>query len=35
MQARQPGINSRLVHGGYHPDATGAVNVPILSLIHI
>jgi len=23
------GINSRLVHGGYHPDATGAVNVPI------
>jgi len=29
MEARQPGINSRLVHGGYHPDATGAVNVPI------
>jgi len=23
------GINSRLVHGGYHPDDTGAVNVPI------
>ena len=23
------GFNSKLVHGGYHPDATGAVNVPI------
>jgi len=23
------GTNSKLVHGGYHPDATGAVNVPI------
>ena len=23
------GMNSRLVHGGHHPDATGAVNVPI------
>lgn len=23
------GIDSRLVHGTYHPDATGAVNVPI------
>ncbi len=23
------GINSRLVHGGHHPDATGAVTVPI------
>jgi methionine-gamma-lyase len=29
MKAREPGINSKLVHGGYHPDATGAVNVPI------
>lgn len=29
METRQPGINSRLVHGGYHPDSTGAVNVPI------
>jgi len=29
MKARQTGINSRLVHGGYHPDASGAVNVPI------
>ncbi|HPK71624.1 MAG TPA: aminotransferase class I/II-fold pyridoxal phosphate-dependent enzyme [Vicinamibacterales bacterium] len=29
MQAKQPGINSRLVHGTYRPDATGAVNVPI------
>ena len=29
MKIRKLGINSRLVHGGYHPDATGAVNVPI------
>jgi methionine-gamma-lyase len=27
--ATELGMNSRLVHGGYHPDATGAVNVPI------
>jgi methionine-gamma-lyase len=27
--ARAAGINSRLVHGGHHADATGAVNVPI------
>ena len=29
MSAKAWGINSRLVHGGHHPDATGAVNVPI------
>jgi len=29
MKTSQWGINSKLVHGGYHPDATGAVNVPI------
>ncbi|HKJ02739.1 MAG TPA: aminotransferase class I/II-fold pyridoxal phosphate-dependent enzyme [Longimicrobiales bacterium] len=29
MKTRERGINSRLVHGSYHPDATGAVNVPI------
>jgi methionine-gamma-lyase len=29
MQGRQLGINSKLVHGTYHPDAIGAVNVPI------
>ncbi len=29
MTTKRLGINSRLVHGGYHPDATGAVNVPI------
>jgi methionine-gamma-lyase len=29
MKAAVLGMNSRLVHGGYHPDATGAVNVPI------
>jgi methionine-gamma-lyase len=29
MQGRELGINSKLVHGSYHPDATGAVNVPI------
>ena len=29
MSAKDLGINSKLVHGGYHPDATGAVNVPI------
>jgi methionine-gamma-lyase len=29
MTDRPLGINSRLVHAGYHPDATGAVNVPV------
>ena len=29
MNTARLGIHSRLVHGGYHPDATGAVNVPI------
>ncbi|MGD8240414.1 MAG: aminotransferase class I/II-fold pyridoxal phosphate-dependent enzyme [Armatimonadota bacterium] len=29
MKTNNLGINSRLVHGVYHPDATGAVNVPI------
>jgi methionine-gamma-lyase len=29
MTDRPLGINSWLIHGGYHPDATGAVNVPI------
>jgi methionine-gamma-lyase len=29
MTTKRLGINSRLVHGGYHPDGTGAVNVPI------
>ncbi len=29
MTTKTLGINSKLVHGGYHPDATGAVNVPI------
>ncbi len=29
MRTMELGINSRLVHGGYHPDATGAVTVPI------
>jgi methionine-gamma-lyase len=29
MKTAKLGINSRLVHGVYHPDATGAVNVPI------
>jgi methionine-gamma-lyase len=29
MSDKALGINSRLVHGGYHPDSTGAVNVPI------
>jgi methionine-gamma-lyase len=29
MTTTRLGMNSRLVHGGYHPDATGAVNVPI------
>ncbi len=29
MSTRELGINSKLVHGTYHPDATGAVNVPI------
>jgi methionine-gamma-lyase len=29
MQGIELGINSKLVHGTYRPDATGAVNVPI------
>jgi methionine-gamma-lyase len=29
MNVDEWGPNSKLVHGGYHPDATGAVNVPI------
>ncbi|MGD8319040.1 MAG: PLP-dependent aspartate aminotransferase family protein [Gemmatimonadota bacterium] len=29
MAGRPLGTNSKLVHGGYHPDSTGAVNVPI------
>jgi methionine-gamma-lyase len=29
METMKLGINSKLVHGVYHPDATGAVNVPI------
>jgi methionine-gamma-lyase len=29
MQTKQLGINSKLIHAGYQPDATGAVNVPI------
>ena len=29
MSAKALGINSKLVHGGYHPDSTGAINVPI------
>lgn len=29
MTQKPLGINSRLVHSGYHPDGTGAVNVPI------
>jgi methionine-gamma-lyase len=29
METNNWGINSKLVHGLYHPDATGAVNVPI------
>jgi methionine-gamma-lyase len=29
MDSRQLGINSKLIHAGYHPDQTGAVNVPI------
>ncbi len=29
MKNPKAGINSRLVHGGHHADATGAVNVPI------
>ena len=29
MKTSKLGINTRLVHGSYHPDATGAVNVPI------
>ncbi len=29
MHTKDLGFNSKLVHGGYHPDGTGAVNVPI------
>jgi methionine-gamma-lyase len=29
MKTSDLGINSKLIHAGYHPDATGAVNVPI------
>jgi methionine-gamma-lyase len=29
MGTKHLGINSKLVHAGYHPDGTGAVNVPI------
>lgn len=29
MGTKTLGMNSQLVHGGYQPDATGAVNVPI------
>lgn len=29
MGTKALGMNSQLVHGGYHPDETGAVNVPI------
>ena len=29
MKTAELGMNSKLVHGGYHPDATGAVSVPI------
>jgi methionine-gamma-lyase len=29
MKSTDLGINSKLVHGRYHPDVTGAVNVPI------
>lgn len=29
MKSGELGINSKLVHGAYHPDRTGAVNVPI------
>jgi methionine-gamma-lyase len=29
MENKRLGINSRLIHAGYTPDATGAVNVPI------
>lgn len=29
MTKKGLGINSRMVHAGYHPDETGAVNVPI------
>jgi methionine-gamma-lyase len=29
MKATHSGIDTKLVHGGFHPDATGAVNVPI------
>ena len=29
MKDKESGFNTKLVHGGHHPDATGAVNVPI------
>ena len=29
MKSKKQGIHTRLVHAGYHPDATGAVTVPI------
>src|SRR5512142_2393005 len=29
MDTKDLGVNTKLVHAGWHPDATGAVNVPI------
>ncbi len=29
MQKKDAGINTQLIHAGYHPDETGSVNVPI------
>jgi methionine-gamma-lyase len=29
MDTKHLGVNTKLVHAGWHPDATGAVNVPI------
>ncbi len=29
MDTKQLGVNSKLIHAGHHPDATGAVTVPI------
>jgi methionine-gamma-lyase len=29
LKDKKSGFNTKLVHGGHHPDATGAVNVPI------
>jgi len=29
MDTKKCGVNTKLVHAGYHPDSTGAVNVPI------